>query len=72
MKLPVADFEYGSIVSAMINDVYSNDQMQAIVNNYLLGDHTHDAEFNEMQEYRKYAKNTAKEIIEKITSKTEE
>lgn len=52
---------YSEIVSTIINDKYSNDQMQAIINNYLAGDHLE--EYNEMQEWRKLAKDIGKQII---------
>ena len=51
-------YDYSSVVSAIINDRYSNDKMQAIINNHLLemNDSEHEAEFNEMQAWRAHAK----------------
>ena len=64
ITMPVGVLDYGSIVSAIIDSHYSNDQMQAIVNNHLIGED--EKAFNEMQEYRVYAKQTARYIIEEI------
>lgn len=50
-------YTYSSIVSAIINDRYSNDQMQAIINNHLLeANDEHEAEFSAMQAWRAHAK----------------
>lgn len=51
-------YDYSIIVSAIINDRYSSDRMQAIINNHLLeiNDSEHEAEFNEMQAWRAHAK----------------
>lgn len=55
---------YDEIVSAIIRDKYSNDKMQAIINNQLLEpSEEHVKEFMEMQEWRKFAKSYAKEIL---------
>lgn len=67
ITLPVGVYDYGSIVSAVINARYSGDQMQAIINNHLID--SHEGEFNAMQEYRLYAKRVAKEIIEDMDNK---
>lgn len=64
ITMPVGVIDYGSIVSAIIDSHYTNDQMQAIVNNHLIGEHE-DA-FDEMQEYRAYAKRMARQIVEEI------
>ena len=49
-------------------DVYSDDAMQAIINNYLLEDEDseHQKEWNDMQMWRVEAKRMAKEILEEI------
>lgn len=50
-------YDYASIVSAIINDHYSNDRMQAIINNHLLeANDEHEEEFREMQAWRAHAK----------------
>lgn len=64
ITMPVGVADYSSIVSAIIDSHYSNDQMQAIVNNHLIGEH--EEEFEEMQQYRLYAKQTAKDIVEDL------
>lgn len=58
-------YTYDLLVSTIIKDKYSDDKMQAIINNYLLndGDEEHEEKFNEMQEWRKHAKEIAKEIM---------
>ena len=60
------NFNYGGLVSALIGLQYSDSQMTAIINNYLLDPENEDSkkEFLEMQEYRKYAKETARNILE--------
>lgn len=59
------DFNYNGLVSALIGLKYSDANMTAIINNYLLdsNDEDYTKEFNEMQEYRKYAKHLAKQIL---------
>ena len=64
ITMPVGVADYGSIVSAIIDSHYSNDQMQAIVNNHLVGEH--EEAFEKMQQYRLYAKQTAKDIVEDL------
>lgn len=56
---------YDEMVSAFIQGRYSNDAMQAIVNNHLLddGDEEHEAEWTVMQAWRKEAKKMAKEMV---------
>lgn len=64
VKLQLGKLNYSSIVDAIISDKYPNDKMQAIINNYLLDptDAESLAEFNEMQKYRQYAKQFARDI----------
>lgn len=59
------NFNYGGLVDAIIELRYSPAEMTAIINNYLLDgdDENTKNEFVEMQNYRKYAKNTAKTIL---------
>lgn len=59
---------YSVIIEKLIRDKYSVSQVEAIVNNYLL-DNTNEEylkEFNDMQEWRKKAKNIAREISDFI------
>ena len=58
-------YDYSTLVSAIIREKYSDDKMQAIINNYLMeiNDSEHKKEFDEMQEWRAHAKEIAKTII---------
>lgn len=69
ITMPIGIVDYGSIVSAIIDAHYSFDQMQAIVNNYLIQEHLD--EFQEMQDYRLYAKKIARMIIDDISKESE-
>lgn len=65
VDLPFGDPTYDDIVNAMISYKYPIDKMQAVVNNYLL-DPDNDSNKNEfinMQEWRKYSKEYAKDIM---------
>ncbi|GEM_PF-3629418 len=58
-------WHYDAIVSALVSAEYPRDKMDAIVNNYL-ADPTNDnavEEMLEMQNWRKAAKQTAKELL---------
>lgn len=55
-------YTYDNIVSVIITSEYSESQMTAIINNFLL-DSSNREEFDKMQNFRKFAKNTAKEIL---------
>lgn len=59
------ELTYDNIVNAIISYKYPVDRMQAIINNYLLDNDDENAinEFNQMQDWRKYAKSYAKELI---------
>jgi homospermidine synthase len=69
ITMPIGVVDYGSIVRAIIDAHYSFDQMQAIVNNYLIQEHLD--EFQEMQDYRLYAKEIARMIVEDISKENE-
>lgn len=68
ITLPVGTPTYSQLVSAIIHGRYSDDAMQAIINNYLLEDEDseHQKEWNDMQMWRVEAKRMAKEILEEI------
>jgi len=68
VSLPLGVMDYGNIVSAVFNDVYTNNQFQAIMANHALDpeDEEHEAEFRQMQEFRKLAKQYAKDVIAEI------
>jgi hypothetical protein len=59
---------YGDIASAIIRSHYSDDAMTAIINNHLLGDDDaeHEEEWQEMQQWRAYAKEEAKRLLDAI------
>ena len=63
--LKPAVLDYDSIVNAIISKEYPNDKMQAIINNYLLDSSNEDTtkEFNDMQAFRKKAKDWAKDLL---------
>ena len=65
VKLPFGDPTYDTIVDAMISYKYPTDKMQAIINNYLLDreDESANKEFNDMQEWRRFSKEYAIEIM---------
>lgn len=62
---------YGQIASAIINDRYTNDQMQAVIANWLnlsaIDDETkrseYIAEYDAMQQWRKHAKDVARKAV---------
>lgn len=68
VTLPVGQYDRATVISAIIRQRYSDDEMQAIINNYLLDPNDAEAvaEFNQMQQYRKFAKKLADEFIEAI------
>lgn len=68
IALPPAVWDYGVIVDLIIKEHYPNGQMEAILNNYLLdpSDEQSKAKFNEMQEYRNYAKELAKQAMQYV------
>lgn len=65
IQLPFNKFNYSGVVDALVVFKYPNDKMQAVINNYLLDPTNQQTldEFNQMQEWRKYAKELAKEIL---------
>lgn len=63
--LEPAVLDYDSITNAIMSREYPNDKMQAIINNYLLDPSNKDTtkEFNDMQAFRKKAKDWAKDLL---------
>lgn len=59
-------WNYEAIVSALVNEIYPNDKMQAVINNYLLEPEDADIkkEFLQMQDWRKESKEIAKRLLE--------
>ena len=68
VDLPIGKWEYSNIVDSLITYKYPNDKMTAIVNNYLLDPTDEEAlqEFNQMQEWRKFAKELAKSVTNNL------
>lgn len=68
ITLPVGQYDRDTVISALIRQKYRDDEMQAIINNYLLDQDDKEAveEFNMMQEYRKFAKNLADKFLQAI------
>lgn len=64
-SLPAGCDDYASAVSALINNEYDANEMQAIINNYLLEPEDAEAlaEFHKMQEFRAYAKSIARAFV---------
>ena len=74
VTLPVAVWNYGAIVSALIRHKYSESEVEAIVSNFLMlmqnpssvsEEESNEKmnEFNEFQEYREKCKARAKELL---------
>ena len=65
VELPVIRWDYGGIIDALVTYKYPNDKMQAVINNYLLEPDNEEyiIAFNEMQAWRKKAKEIAKEAL---------
>lgn len=70
VTLPVGRYDRATVISSIIRQRYSDDEMQAIINNYLLDptDAESLAEFNAMQGYRRFAKSLADDFINEIES----
>lgn len=66
--LPPGIYDRGTVIAQIVNSRYSNDEMQAIINNYLLdaSDEEAVAEFKEMQAWRKHAKEIADRFLAEI------
>lgn len=54
---------YGKIVSAIVREKYSADEVEAIVLNHGTNSSDNDAEYAELQEWRKYAKEIAHQVV---------
>lgn len=59
-------WNYGGVVDALVTYKYPNDKMQSVINNYLLEPDNAEyvKEFNDMQAWRKEAKEIAKQALE--------
>lgn len=63
VTLRQGEWEYGHLVSAIIRERYSADDVEAIILNYGDGDPDHEKYYNELQEWRKHAKELAKSVF---------
>jgi hypothetical protein len=65
VEMPQTKWDYSGVVDALISYKYPIDKMQATINNYLLdpNDDYAVSEFHKMQEWRKEAKEIAKEVL---------
>ena len=64
----VAKVDYPTVTSAIIRHRYPDDDMTAVINNYLLSpdDDVAKSEFGAMQEWRKHAKEVADHVLNPI------
>ena len=65
VNVPIEKWNYSGIVDALVSHKYPNDKMQAVINNYLLEPENEEfvTAFNEMQSWRKEAKEIAKQAL---------
>lgn len=58
ITLPPGEYNRDTVISSLVCSHYTNDEMTAVINNYLLddGDPESISEFKEMQEWRKHSK----------------
>lgn len=65
VRLEYDKWNYSGVVDALVQHKYPIDKMQAVINNYLLEPENQEyiAAFNEMQAWRKEAKEIAKEAL---------
>lgn len=61
VTLPPGDNDRNTVISELVRSHYTDDEMTAVINNYLLddGDEGSLAEFKEMQAWRKHSKEIA-------------
>ena len=66
VEVKYEQWNYGGIVDALVTYKYPNDKMQSVINNYLLEPDNAEyiQEFNDMQAWRKEAKEIAKQALE--------
>lgn len=62
-KERLANTPYDQLVSMFIREKYSQDSIEAIINNYLSNSEKYKAEFDELQAYRAECKARAKNLI---------
>lgn len=62
--VPFSQDDYPMLVSSLVRERYSEDDVEAIINNYLADPEGHKADFDELQAWRVKAKQVAREVIE--------
>lgn len=62
--VPFSQDDYPMLVSSLVRERYSEDDVEAIINNYLADPEGHKADFDELQAWRVKAKEVAREVIE--------
>ena len=62
--VPFTQDDYPMLVSSLVRERYSEDDVEAILNNYLADPEGHKADFDELQAWRVKAKEVAREVIE--------
>lgn len=60
---PFDPTDYDRVASHIVREKYSADKMEALINNYLLDADKYKSEFEQMQEWRTFAKECAKKIV---------
>lgn len=61
--VPIGQWDYPHLVAAIIRAKYSADDVEAILLNRGDGDPDHEAQYEELQQWRKHAKDLAKEVF---------
>lgn len=66
VEISAGKWNYAGVVDALVQHKYPIDKMQAVINNYLLEPENKEyiTAFNEMQAWRKEAKEIAKEALQ--------
>lgn len=62
-KEQLTDADYGKLVTSLVREKYSADQMEALHNNYLLNPESYRDDMAVMQAWRQTAKRTAEEVL---------
>lgn len=62
-KDPLAESDYGPLVSTLVRARFSADEVEAILNNYLGGHEAGVEDFEELQRWRAEAKQMSKDIL---------
>ena len=68
LEIGGARWNYSGIIESIVREKYTSDVMEATINNYLLDpeDKENVKSFSEMQAWRRFAKDTAKEVLGRL------